>query len=75
MEYLFYLFVALFWGTPVALFIWFIYSFVRFLKRNKDDPEECHTRKKRFVLSGIVSVIDIAFTVLIIIGMSELEHM
>lgn len=79
MEYLFlilsYMFLGFFWGTPVALFIWFIYSFVRFIKRDKDNPEECHTRKKWFVFSGIVSVIDIAFTVLVIIGMNELEYM
>ncbi len=70
-----YIMIALFWVSPIALFIWFIYSLIRLIRCNKEDKGEFYRSKRRLIISGILTAVDIAFTILVITGMSELEYM
>ena len=64
-----------FWGTPIALVIWFIVSLVRFLKTPKTDEKRNMLRKQLIissVLLGILIALIAALFIMLAIGISHM---
>lgn len=68
--------IAFFFGVPIAALIYFVASLVKFIKRDKNDAGQCGERKKNLIISSVIFVtFTVAWTVYMIIMISELSHM
>ena len=67
--------VVLFYLVPVAVLAMFIFAIIKFIKRDKSDEVSC-TKRKTFLLMSILAVIvTVIYYTLIVIALSELDHM
>lgn len=54
------------YGIPVAVLIWFIYSIVQFVKRDKNDKRHCRMCIISLCISGLLLITIIAFYLFVI---------
>lgn len=54
------------YGIPVAVLIWFIYSIVKFVKRDKSDKRYCRMCIISLCISGLLLITIIAFYLFVI---------
>jgi len=70
-----YLLDALVFGISAAALVLFILSLKNYKKRDKNDEKQCRTRKRTLIVSAsLLAAVAIAWTVIIILLLSELRE-
>lgn len=69
------LFILVFYGVliigPPAVAVWFVVSFVRFIKGNKGEQEDYKKRKSQLIISAVL-LITLAIPICVLIILSEM---
>jgi hypothetical protein len=52
---------GLFFVFPCIELLWLTVSIIRYVKRNKENEQDCHSRKNQVIISGSVLALNIAY--------------
>ncbi|MBR6107537.1 MAG: hypothetical protein IKQ39_05975 [Oscillospiraceae bacterium] len=68
--------LGLIFGVPALIFLWAAVSVIRFRKRDRQDKQQCRSRKIMLILSvSAAGIMGVSILVLLILLMQSLAHM